>query len=219
MQDSRIWLVGGALIALVILALGWFVLIAPERSSAADRRTQTANIEQQNALLQARTQSLREKSKNLPTYTASLRAALAALPYDGALPSFTRELNAHAKANRVFLSSVTVGGVTPVVAAAPTAGATSPTPTPSGELLQLQVTLQSEGALSDQLAFLAAVRTDGPRRVLVTSTQLSPTTGTSKTASVNQSSTMTTQLTAFSAPKSSAEVAKLEKLLRGDLTP
>jgi hypothetical protein len=69
--------------------------------------------------------------------------------------------------------------------------------------------------LPRQLAFLQQVQA-GPRRALITSTQVTPGTG-SKQASVDSQASFSTQLTVFSAPQTPAQIRQLKKLLAGHL--
>jgi hypothetical protein len=209
-HDSRLWLGGGVLLALLISAVSWLVVIGPELASAAFLREQTAATSQKNDRLQREGDILEAKHTELAKYTSSLRTALAALPYDSGLPAFTRQLNAQAAANSVVLTSVMVGAVAPVTSATGSPKAVS------DDLFSLQLTVQSNGTLSHQLGFLDAVRTAGPRRALVTATQVSPATG-SRSTSLERATTFTTQLTVFSAPQGPAQVTELQKLLSGDL--
>jgi hypothetical protein len=226
LEDSRIWLAAGVLIAVVIGAISWFVVVGPELSTASDLRTQAAETRLQNEALQSTTLTLKAKSTRLVEYTSSLEAALAALPYDSGLPALTRQLNAQARAHDVVVTSVVVGGVTEIEAATPapaadeaagtTPDAEPPAVTAAGGLFALQVTVQAEGSLRDQLAFLRTVRADGPRRTLVTDVQVSPGTGSQRT-SVDRKATLALEMKAFSAPKTPTQVDELKKLLRGDL--
>lgn len=236
LQDKRVWLGGGAVAALLIVAIGWFMFIGPELSSTSDLHAQAAATRQQNSQLQLRVKSLQVKSTQLDRYTKSLNDALAALPFDSGLPAFTRQLSSQAAANHVAVTSVAVGGITsvaPAVATAPgttdPASATDPTstattaPTPgaagttaAGGLFSVQVTVQSSGSLAHQLAFLNDIRTAGPRRALLTSTQFTPGLG-SKVASIDGSAALTTQLTIFSAPQTPEQIAQLKKLLSGKI--
>lgn len=234
-QSKRGWLGGGAFVALLIVAVGWVMFIAPERSSTADFRTQAATTRQQNAALELKVKALKLQSNQIGKYVNALRAALTALPYDSGLPAFTRQLSAQAQSRGVTLSSVVVGGVTPLTgggaatADTPTADATattstSPTSTSptvaagaaTGGLFSVQVTIQSTGTLTNQLTFLSAIRTEGPRRALVDSAQVTAGAG-AKTSSINSSASVTTQLTVFSAPQSPAQIKQLKNLLNGKI--
>lgn len=239
-QSKRVWLGGGAVAALLVVAVGWFMFIGPELSSAGDLRAQATETRQQNSVSQAKVKALQVKSTQLAKYTGALKAALSAVPADSGLPAFTRQLSAQASALRVSVGSVVVGGVSAVTDAAsaaattPTAGttgaasdsstttaapATSVAPTSvsaAGSLFAVQVTVTSSGTLAHQLEFLKDIRTAGPRRALITSVQVAPGTGTSA-ASIDGSTAFTTQLTIFSAPQSPAQLAALKKLLSGKI--
>jgi Tfp pilus assembly protein PilO len=209
LSDTRVWLVGGALLALVIAAVGWTVFIGPQLSTTRDLRDQTVETQRANDLLQVKARSLEDKSTRMGQLTASLRAAEAALPSGSGLPDFTRQINAQATAAGVVITSVVVG------APAPVAGAT-PASAVDGGLFSMPVTLESRGALSDQIAFLGAVRTGGARRVLISSLQVSPGVG-AKGASISGESRLSTRLEIFSAPQTPAQTRQLKKLLSGDL--
>jgi hypothetical protein len=232
LEDKRIWLGGGGVIGLLIVVVAWFMFIGPERSSADDLNAQAASTRQQNDVLQAKVHALQVKSQHLSKYTSSLQAALEALPFDSGLPAFTRQLSAQGTANSVDVSSVVVGGITSVGASAPAAAApaedstsTAPTTTTTtapaaapvaGGLFSVAVTVQSSGTLTNQLAFLKAIQTAGPRRALVTSAQITPGNG-AKEASIDGVSSFTTSLTVFSAPQTPAQVAQLKTLLTGKI--
>lgn len=221
LQSARVWLAGGTLVGLVIVAVSWVVFVGPQLSSASDLKDEAAATRQTNEQLRRKVDSLEFKSTKLPTYTSSLEKALAALPYDSGLPAFTRQLNRQGRANGVTVDSVTVGGITPVagVGAPATTGSASPSAgsstTTAAGAFSMQVTLQSNGPLHGQLAFLKQVQS-GPRRALITSEQVTPGTG-SKRASVDGQASLTTQLTIFSAPQTPVQIRELKKLLAGDL--
>lgn len=221
LDDQRLWLIGAAFLAAIILLVSWLALISPTLSAASDLDSQAIASRQQNDALVAKTKVLQAKRAQLPRYTSSLRAALAAIPYDSGLPAFTRQLNAQGKANGIDISSVAVGGVTPAETSTTSSDAATGTgqpvaPMPADGLFSMQLTVQSSGSLTDQMAFLTAVRTLGPRRALITAMQVSPGTG-AKAASVNRSASFTTQLTVFSAPRSPDQIRRLNKLVSGDL--
>lgn len=235
-QDKRVWLGGGAVAAALIVAIAWFMFIGPELSSTSGLHAQAATTRQQNTLLQLKLKSLETKRTQLGKYTTSLKTALESLPVDSGLPAFTRQLTAQARAAGVDLFSVSAGGVTPVAAAAPVAptpDAATPSASPAadstastvvappaatiaGGLFAIEVNVQTEGSLTNQLAFLNAIRTAGPRRALVTSTQATPGVRAAE-ASIDGRSLFTTQLTIFSAPQTPVQVAQLNALLHGKI--
>lgn len=221
LNDQRLWLISGALVAALIFLVSWLLFISPTLSAASDLDDQTIASRQQNDALVAKIKTLEAKRAQLPRYTSSLRAALAAIPYDSGLPAFTRRLTAQGKATGVDVSSVVVGGVVPIEPSAVSSAGSASTSesaatTPSGGLFSIQLTVQSDGSLTNQIAFLTAVRTLGPRRTLITAMEISPGTG-AKVASVDGAASFTTQLTVFSAPQSPVQIRQLNKLVSGDL--
>ena len=218
-SNRRAWLGGGALAAVVIMALSWFTLIGPGLASAHDLEQDASSTQQKNDASSAKAASLRAKSAHVSTYASALRTALVAVPYSDGLPAFTRQVNAQASAHRVRLTGVTVGGVTPVSSSPSTSGTATGgerSTSAAGGLFSVQVTLQSTGALQDQLAFLTDIRTIGPRRAMVTSTQVTAG-GSSDHASVDANASVTAQVTIFAAPRTPQQVKQLKKLLAGDL--
>ena len=169
-QDRRLWLAGGALAAVLVLAVAWLMFIGPELSSSDSLRSQAATTRQQNAILSARVAGLRARSTHVHTYSAALARTLEALPPDSGLPAFTREVSTHAAATGVHVQSVVVGGIVPrrrpVGGAAPTAPSSCGTRrsgtaattrhgcggrNSAGRPLAISVTLQWTGALAQQL--------------------------------------------------------------------
>lgn len=221
LQDRRLWIGGGALIAVILAAASWLLFIHPELSSASDLRSQRDDIVSQNDLAQGQNLRLEEQSHNLDSLKAKLTTALDALPPDSGLPAFTEELGKLAAATSVNLSSINVGAVTPAnspggtaapaPAATSTTGSTSSTTGGTGQY-SITVTVQSTGTLVHQLTFLKAIES-GPRRALVTSSQITESGG-SRVASVDSSASMTTQLTVFSAPMSTTEIKQLQSLFQ-----
>jgi hypothetical protein len=217
LQDKRAWLGGGAIVAVLIAAVSWFMVIGPERSSTASSRNQVNDAQLQNAVTQSKVAKLRAESQNLDKLTAALAVAFNALPKASGLPAFTRQLNAQAAVSHVSVTSIAIGAITganadgtavaPGAAPATTTPATTPGTTPTGTspataaggVFAIPVTVISSGSLTHELAFLKAIQTLGPRRALVTSTQFAPIAG-AVSPPIDKASTVTAQLIVFSAP-------------------
>ena len=222
-NSKRMWLGGGAVLAVVILLAGWFLVVAPQFSTASANRDQMAAAQSQNQVLQQRNDDLKAKNGDKGALQASLVAALAQLPSDGGLPAFTRQLSAQAKAAGVDLTSVVVGAATPVGTAAgqatttavTTAAATPAAATASAVstgLVQMTLTVTANGLGHHDLAFLRSIQWTGPRRALVTDVQLTPA-GSGVGSGIDGQCDLTMTLTIFSAPLSPTAQAALEKLL------
>lgn len=218
-QDKRVWLGGGALVAVLIAVASWFAVIHPQLSSAASLRTQAAEADAQNSLALVKVATLRNQAKDLGSLTAALTSALEALPPTSGLPAFTRQLSAQAKTSHVTVSGISIGSVnvTGSAGATTTAPSNAAPTSAAGGLYAIPVTITSSGRLAGELAFLTAIQTVGPRRALVTSTQFAPGSG-AKEASIDGSATVTVQLSVFSAPLNPAQAAQLQKLLHGDVS-
>lgn len=215
-STDRTWLSGGAAGAVLLMVVAWFLVISPELSTATDLNEQTASASTQNVVLQRKVATLREKYSTLDTLAAKLAAQREALPADGGLPAFTRQLTKQAAAAGESLTSITTGEPTLATAAtaavAPTAkdatgstatppvAATDPAAAAAGQLLSIPVTVVVNGPLVGHRALLTALQRTGPRRALVGSVVLAPATG-EATASVDATTTMTITLQVFVAPK------------------
>lgn len=213
-RSKVLWLGAGGAAAILLATTGWFGVVSPKLSATSTLQSQTEEVAQQNVRQQATITALQRQTENLPALTEKLRATMEALPFDSGLPAFTRQLASQAREHKVQLTTIGVGGVAPVTG--PGAPAAAPNAKSSaGTIFAIPVTLVSTGSGVQQLEFLRAVQT-GPRHALVTSTQLVPASG--GTASIASRSTMTTQVTVFSAPLAPQEQARLTKLLSGDVS-
>jgi len=146
MTQTRKWVTLTAVLAVALLAAGWFLLISPQRSQAADLNAQAASVEASNASLEAQIKTLKLQQKQLPKWQAQLAELRTQLPATPALVSLIRTLSDEADKSGVKL--VSLSPATPVTMVAPTATADAAvTPTVGltpGALaamdLQLQVT-------------------------------------------------------------------------------
>lgn len=229
-QTRKAWLGGAGIVALLVVAASWFLLISPQFSDADSVRAQAQDVATSNIVLQGKIGKLHKEAQQLTTYQSQLRAALAQLPATPAIPTFTRQLTAQAQKAGITLTSITVSAPTAVAAggaaSANPAGATAPTTsTPAagaspaaattGGIYSSQVTLATTGSLKAQQAFVRAIQHTGPRTALVTSLQFSPGGAGSKgsSLSIDQACTMTVQLTVFDEAVSTEQAALVQKLL------
>ena len=94
LSKSQLWITGTALVCVVIVLAGWFLLIAPKRAEAADLRDQTASAAQVNDQLELRIAQLKADFAELPQRKAELAAIKHAMPEDAQLATLTRDLQA-----------------------------------------------------------------------------------------------------------------------------
>jgi len=107
MTETRKWTVGVALVAVLILVAGWFLLISPKRAEVADLQAQTAAQEDDNSALAMERDLLKQQNKELPEKQAELAGLRTQIPRAPELPSYIRQLQDIGKASGVGLSSLT----------------------------------------------------------------------------------------------------------------
>jgi Tfp pilus assembly protein PilO len=196
--------------SLVVLAAGWFLLVSPKRSQAADLRTQAAAQVTANAQLETQLQVLKAQAKDLPKQQARLAAVAAKIPSNPALPALVRALTTASTSAGVELISVTPSSPTLVAGAAPTAGtapaATAPAATGStvaapavdaGQLAAIPLTLNVVGGYFQVEQFVSNLESL-PRSMRVTNLKLVPGTNPVKpttTATVPDGKTLVTTVT------------------------
>lgn len=222
-QTERLWLVGGGLVAFVMVLIGYFFFISPQRSNTSDVKAQVASTEQQNAVLQARIDQLRAQNKDLAKYEAGLAEARRALPTTSGMSDFLRTLQTIGNETQSDLTALTVGqpvnlslaAMVQSSAAAPAATASTPaTGTVPGavpgavatgpSIVALPVTATVAGTPAALAKFLDQLQAVQPRAVLITQlTQVAPSQG-GKTSETTLNLTMRVFVSATPTPVSAA---------------
>jgi hypothetical protein len=152
--SDRFWLIGGAVVAALLVAVAWFGLVSPQRSQAADLRAQTAGTEDRTVVLRQRLTQLQRENTKLSTYQAQLAREQAALPTDPDLSAFLRQVQAAGEAAGTPVQTVTVG--LPAVV--------------SGDAVAyaMQVAVSATGTPDQLTSLLDQLQLVQPRAVLVT---------------------------------------------------
>lgn len=107
MTASRKWTVGTALVALLVLVAGWFLLIAPKRGEVADLQAQADQQMSTNSSLQIQLEQLKQQNKDLPEKQAELAELQTRIPETPDLTGYIRELQDIARQADVGLVSMT----------------------------------------------------------------------------------------------------------------
>jgi Tfp pilus assembly protein PilO len=151
MTQSRKWSLMAALVAVAVFVGGWFLLIAPKRSDAANLKAQDVTAQAANEQLRAKLVELQALAPELPKKQAEFAAIRRQIPDNPALPDLISQLRAAATKAGVTLT--TVAPSTPVVA---TDIATAATPSATGaaapsteQLLQVPLALTVSGSYSE----------------------------------------------------------------------
>ncbi len=138
---KRTWIGGTAFVAVVLIAMAWFLLVSPVLATAAETRDQTESTEAQNAALQKKVNELKADFANLDQYKAELATIATQITPALDLAPYIRQIDELALANEVVVLEMTPQ--TPylvTLAEAPTTGAGSggavsteaaPSPSPS----------------------------------------------------------------------------------------
>ena len=156
MSKTRQWIALGVAAVLAVLGLGWFLVISPTRSEAAELTASAEQQQAQTATLTSQLQVLRAQAAELPAKQARLTELQRELPEDVALPELIRLLTAAGADTGVELASM-----------APSA------PVASGEIAEVPFTLVVNGSYFNLEQFLGALE-DLPRAFLVSGFSLAP---------------------------------------------
>lgn len=169
MSRSRIWLVGGAVAALVALLAGWLFVVSPQRAKAADLNSQADQIGSANAALVTQIAQLKRDFANLPATQAQLRTYSARIPSTAAMSSLLRQLSAAATASHVTLTTISPSSLTAMM---PQGSSSSASAKSTSGLLASSINITLTGHYAAIEAFLT--RIEGLQRAfLVTGLSLS----------------------------------------------
>jgi hypothetical protein len=224
--QERLWLVGGSAAAFVMILIGYFFLIGPERSDTRTVQDEVSAARGQTTSLQKRIDQLTVQNRDLVKFRNKVAQLKLALPSTSGLPDFLRSLQALGNSSLTDVTSLTVGppkdvlaaatGPTPAAASgaapsssAPPAGTVpSAGPVSATHVYALSITAQVSGPTSRLNAFLDQLQSVQPRAVLITAITMG-TSGIAGAAPAVGATGTTMQLTmqAFVAPDSSTGAA------------
>src|SRR4051794_6360570 len=174
MEKMRQWSILTAVGVVAVLAAGWFLLVSPQHSHAADIRTQVTSQEQATASVQSQVNQLEQQKNGLPAQQRKLAKMATQVPDSPALPTLIRQLSAaahDANVQLVALSPSAPATVASSAVAAPTTAAG--TPAAPAPLAQIPLNLQISGSYFNIESFFHAVE-HLDRAMLVTSFSLAP---------------------------------------------
>jgi Tfp pilus assembly protein PilO len=161
-KRDRIWLLGGLIAALLLVAVVWEFVISGQYSHTSSLRSQTSQAQDQANGLRQQNAQLKADSANLPAYQAALAAGQQALPQDTGMSAFLSELHSIGAANGVIVNQIQVGNPEAVTGGKGSVSAVS------GPVYELPATLILTGAEDNLAVFLKQVQAQQPRAVLIT---------------------------------------------------
>jgi Tfp pilus assembly protein PilO len=160
-RADRLWVGGGAVGAILLLAVGWFFFIGPQRAQTGKLNDEAGTAQLRLTALQRRLVDLRQQNTRLPEFRAELARDREALPMTSGLSGYLRQLQTGASRTGVVVSGVVVGS--PLSASA------------SGrEVYALPVTLTATGAMADLGRFLDQLQQVLPRAALIDAVTAAP---------------------------------------------
>jgi Tfp pilus assembly protein PilO len=157
-HPGRLWAIGGALAAVVLLAVGWFLLIGPQNSRTNELNNQTVEAQDRAAGLRTKLIELRRQNEDLPKYRQELTLARAALPKTPSLTDFLRQLQAAGDDAGVSVTGVAVS---------------SPSKAASGSIQAYPINLTVDGGFDNVRDFINQLQRVQPRAVLIGTVSLS----------------------------------------------
>lgn len=134
------WIGGTAVVALLLLVAGWFLLVSPSLDGAAQASTDAQSVEDQNRALQIQINKLKDQTEHLAQYQADLASLRKVVPTEAGLADYNRSLGALADRAGVTILKFGAGTPVPVLPTDPAAdpaqagadgAATDASPTPS----------------------------------------------------------------------------------------
>jgi type IV pilus assembly protein PilO len=165
MRPERLWVLGGAFTAAVLLVIGYYFVIGPQYQEAEDLRTQTDDTTIEVAKLRARIADLDKDNQNLKLYTAKLDQDLAALPKTDSVAALLRQVQDAGDLTGVTVSGVIVGGATDLAVTGPLA------------VHALPISLTASGPAAKIDPFLDQLQKVQPRALLIGAANVATTEG------------------------------------------
>jgi Tfp pilus assembly protein PilO len=179
MTVNRLWVIGTAVLIVVILVLGWLLVIAPTVGQAQTARQQTRTTNSQNAAEQASIVRLKAQSKKLPQSMAQLAKLQKSIPESFKSEDFLDQMEADAASAGVVITNYTFGEAAPYGSASTSTTATAaPTPSPSttaaaggalsGKLFTVPISIKASGSIPQVIEFIRSAQ-QNPRFFLLPS--------------------------------------------------
>jgi Tfp pilus assembly protein PilO len=176
----------GVLAALVLLAGGWFLVIAPKYEERDGLRAQTATASGQRTALNRRIAELERQRDDLDQFQATLAEDRKALPETAELSEFLRQVQSAGSETAVAVSGLLVGSAAKI-------------PNTTTEIFALPITMTAVGTAEGLGQFLDQIQRVRPRAVLVSGVNV---VAEGQSTSLTQASTLTLSVRVFVAPAS-----------------
>lgn len=111
-STPRFWFAGGALIALLLAALGWSMVVGPRMDAVAQTRAEAEELDQQSERVMLQVRQLQQQAKDLPEQIRALERIQRRIPDSVDVPALLRDIQRSARAHRVVVEALTPGKIT-----------------------------------------------------------------------------------------------------------
>lgn len=163
--STRVWTFAAVIIMIAVVALGWFLGIAPKLAEAARFDAERLAVQGQNELSRATIAQLEADFENIDELKDELALLRAQFPtqaqYDDAVEEFVTSI----LAQDLVLQNLQINEPSPSSPEVLDPGASAPEPEingdgvlPAGSLLQVSVSITVQGPLSSTLLFIDALQ-------------------------------------------------------------
>ncbi|GIJ50897.1 hypothetical protein Val02_77830 [Virgisporangium aliadipatigenens] len=159
-RKDRLWIIGGTVVAIVLAAVGYFALVAPQNSKTHDRQAETEDVLLQINKLNSKLAQLRKDNEKLDEEKAKLADRKLALPSESGVSDYLRSLETLGAQTGVKVQTLSISE------AAPVSGTTA---------RSVPLTMLLAGPIAKVQDFIDRTLQDQPRAVLITSVDLVPT--------------------------------------------
>lgn len=170
MISQRIWLIGGIIVALAIVAVGWLIGVSPQVQAIHDANAQKAAMEEQIQTSQLQLDRLKKDYDNIDQFEAQLRTLQRGLPMTDQLTDFVRQLTATANRTHVSFTSISIDQPQPW---ATPQGATPPPGVTPENFETMNVSIVATGSYQQLMSFTDQLQSGSGRLFYISSHNLS----------------------------------------------
>jgi len=164
--STRIWTFAAVLVMILVVALGWFLGIAPKLAEAVRLDGERLAVQGQNELARATLAQLEADFERIDELKEELAVLRAEFPTQAAYDDAVEQFVASVLAEGLVLQNLAISEPTPSTPEVLDPGTPAPEPEidgdgvlPSGSLLLVSVSVTVQGSLSSTLAFIEALQT------------------------------------------------------------
>jgi Tfp pilus assembly protein PilO len=172
MDKNRIWIIAGALVIVMVAALGWVLGVQPQLDIANANDAQRAGVEAQNLVHHSDLNALKAKYEQLPQLKKELETLRASIPATADLDTLIGELHALEGSNDVKVTALTTLDATAFIPSVEIAS-TVPASISATNFVAIPIKLTVKGNTKKALEFVEALQT-GDRLFLVSDLAFTP---------------------------------------------